>query len=80
MEFAGRAERIFNQNNSYAAVTGFKPDNSDYYNYTFPVTVTATTYTIRATPKSVQSEDDCGTMNLTQTGVKTHTGSLAGCW
>ena len=78
MNFAQTAERIFTEKNSYA--TAPLPDNTDYYTYTFPVAVTATTYTIRATPTAVQAADDCGTMNLTNTGQKTHTGSDADCW
>ncbi len=80
MEFAGIAERIYTQTNpnSYATVT--LPSNTDYYTFSFPVAVTATTYTIRATPTAIQNSDACGSMNLTQTGLKTHSGTLAGCW
>ncbi len=78
MEFAGTAERIFNQNNSYAAAA--LPTSTEFYTYSFPVAVTATSYTIKATPKGPQSSDDCGSMTLTQTGVKTHDGSLTECW
>ena len=80
MEFAGIAERIYTQTNpnSYATIT--LPANSDFYTYSFPVAVTATTYTIRATPTAIQNSDACGSMNLTQTGLKTHSGTLANCW
>ena len=80
MEFAGIAERIYTQTNpnSYATVT--LPSNTDFYTFSFPVAATATTFTIRATPTAIQSGDGCGSMNLTQTGLKTHTGTLAGCW
>ena len=80
MEFAGIAERIYTQTNpnSYATVT--LPSNTDFYTFSFPVAATATTYTIRATPTAIQSGDACGSMNLTQTGLKTHSGTLAGCW
>ena len=78
LEFAGTAERIFTQTNSYASVT--LPANSDFYTYSFPVAVTAISYTIRATPTGSQNTDKCGTMNLNQNDQRTHTGSLAGCW
>ena len=79
IEFAGTAERIFNTTtpNSYATAT--EPDDTTFYNYSLPVS-TATTYTVTAAPIGVQSEDGCGTMTLTHTGVKTHTGSQTGCW
>ena len=78
LEFAGTAERVYNQDNSYAAIV--LPTSTDYYTYSFPVAVTANAYTIRATPKTIQDSDACGTMNLTQTGARTHTGELTGCW
>ena len=78
MEFAGFAERIYTQNESYAAVT--LPANTDFYTYSFPAAVTATTYTIRATPTAVQIKDACGTMNLNQDDQRTHTGPLPDCW
>ena len=78
IEFAGIAERVFTQTNSYA--TAGIPANTDFYTYTFPVAVTATTYTIRATPTDIQNSDKCGTMNLTHAGQKTHSGSDTDCW
>ena len=78
LQFAGTAERIFTQTNSY--VTSALPADTDIYTYSFPVAITALTYTIRATPTAVQSADRCGTMTLTQTGQKTNTGTEADCW
>ena len=83
LEFAGNAERIFTQENSYLSVDddgGIKPANTTYYVYSFPSAATGTTYTLRATPTDVQNEDGCGTMTLAQTGEKTYTGSQSGCW
>ncbi len=80
IEFAGSAERIYTQSNPNSYVTAALPADTDFYTYTFPATVTATTYTIRATPTARQDEDGCGTMTLTQTGQRTYTGSLTGCW
>jgi len=78
LSFANNAERIFNATNSYATVA--LPDNKDFYTYDFPVAVTATSYTIRATPTSSQNTDKCGTMTLSSTGQKTHTGTSPDCW
>jgi type IV pilus assembly protein PilE len=78
MDFAGFAERIYTQDNSYVAVT--LPAATDYYTYSFPVAVTATSWTIRATPIGDQANDKCGTMNLTHTGLRTYSGTEAGCW
>lgn len=87
IEFASDAERIFTLTSSYLTVDdssdgnpGIVPANTDYYAYSFPAAATATTYTIRATPTSVQSGDACGNMNLAHTGAKTYSGSKAGCW
>ena len=78
LSFAGVAERVYTQNTSYATVA--LPANSDYYNFSFPVAVTAQAWTIRATPQGAQSADKCGTMNLTHTGIRSHSGSASGCW
>jgi type IV pilus assembly protein PilE len=47
-----------------------------YYNLT--LSVTATGYTVTATPVSDQAKDSCGVLTLNQAGVKTPT--TAGCW
>ncbi len=78
LNFAGDAERIYTLSNSYA--TAALPADTDFYTFSFPVAVTATTFTIRATPTSLQSDDGCGTMNLNHTGQKTRTGSQSDCW
>ena len=78
MEFSGMAERIYTQTNSYT--TAALPDDTDSYTYSFPVAITATTFTIRATPTTAQSPDKCGSMNLTHTGQRTNTGSDNNCW
>jgi len=78
IEFAGQAERVFTQTNSYA--TAALPATTDYYTFSFSVDPTATVYTIQAAPKSGQDQDGCGTMRLNQAGLRTKTGSLADCW
>lgn len=39
-----------------------------------------TAYTIQAAPLADQSGDRCGTMTLTSTGLRSHTGSGSECW
>ena len=78
IEFAGEAARILTETSSYASLA--LPGNPDYYTFSFPVTPTATAYSLLATPKGVQLKDKCGSMALTNTGKKTHTGSDTGCW
>ena len=78
LEFAGTAERIFTESNTYATAT--LPANTSFYTFTLP-TLTATSYTIRAVPTSIQSDDKCGTMTLAQTGERTpDSGALSDCW
>ena len=78
IEFANQAERIFTQTNSYAGTA--LPANTTFYTYSFGAGPSATAYTIVATPAGTQSSDKCGTMNLTQAGVRTHSGTETGCW
>ncbi|MCP4047022.1 MAG: prepilin-type N-terminal cleavage/methylation domain-containing protein [Gammaproteobacteria bacterium] len=78
IEFIGQAERVFTQTNSYATAT--LPANTDYYTYTFSVAASVTAYTIQAAPKTIQNQDDCGTMRIDQAGLRTKTGTLADCW
>ncbi|MDP2265593.1 MAG: type IV pilin protein, partial [Thiobacillus sp.] len=48
------------------------------YNITFSVTPAAAVYTLRAIPTTGQSNDICGTMTLSNTGVQMP--ATAGCW
>lgn len=79
VKFAGIAERVFTETNSYTSLTVPVPEHAGIYTYTLPVK-TATAYTIQAAPVSGQSADKCGTMALTSTGLRTHTGSDSECW
>ena len=79
-QFAGFAERVFTQSNSYASVSLPAGDNFYTYSWGAPDPPTATAYTIKATPTTVQNKDRCGTMTLTQTGQKTNTGTETDCW
>jgi type IV pilus assembly protein PilE len=85
LEFAGTAERIFTQTNSYLSTdadTDGTPNevivDTDFYTYTFSAGPTATTWTIQAAPKTGQDEDPCGTMTLNQTGARA--GAVTGCF
>lgn len=50
------------------------------YNLTISA-VTATTYTLSATPTGAQANDKCGTLTLTHTGVKdVSSASVEECW
>lgn len=58
-----------------------------YYTYKFPATtasVTTSSYTIQAVPKSIQVSRDakCGTLSIDNTGTRGATGSsgTTGCW
>lgn len=80
LEIANFMEREFTENNSYAGVTIAETGvTSDDYTFTNPIPdLTATTYTLTAVPQGAQANDACGTLTLTQTGVKD--ANTAGCW
>lgn len=49
--------------------------------YNLTITVTATTYTLSATPTGAQANDKCGTLTLTHSGVKgVSLATVAECW
>ncbi|MEY3761039.1 MAG: hypothetical protein RIR39_2530 [Pseudomonadota bacterium] len=81
LSLANTMERNFTTTNSYVGIT---PTNTDYY--TITITATASSYTLSAAPAGTQANDSCGTLTLTQTGVKCPSDNLtcashtAGCW
>jgi len=86
VEYAGLAERHFTVNNAY---TGFTLPTTQSpreagatARYTLAPAVTATTFTITATPQGGQASDRCGTLAVTNTGAKSKTGAapLSECW
>ncbi len=85
LELASYLERYFTENSSYTgAVLPFNqsPKTGTAF-YTFTLTTVAgppSQYTLTATPQSGQASDGCGTMSLTHTGVRSHTGSESNCW
>lgn len=81
---AARQERYYAQNNTYAdthAKLGYANNQSSSSKYTLGISnVTATTYTLTATPARTDSK--CGNLTLNQAGTKGESGSgtLADCW
>ncbi|PAV48170.1 pilus assembly protein PilE [Pseudomonas sp. HAR-UPW-AIA-41] len=81
---AARQERYYAQNNTYAdtaAKLGYANNNSSSSKYTLAISnVSATTYTLTATP--AQTDSKCGNLTLNQAGTKGESGSgtLADCW
>lgn len=82
-------ERCYSQNFSYTTACGALPtfpQTSPQAYYTINISnLTATTYTLTATPRGTQTEDDqCASMAITQANVKTASDSTATaspkCW
>lgn len=84
MSFAGAMERNFTVKNTYlgaaaggadtgapAIFSAKSPIDGDeaYYNLTISA-ATATTFTLSATPANQQANDTCGTLTVTNTGVR----------
>tara|TARA_R110001583_G_scaffold173287_1_gene327190 strand:- start:35212 stop:35631 length:420 start_codon:yes stop_codon:yes gene_type:complete len=80
LEMSNFMEREFTETNSYAGVTiAATGVTSDYYTFTTPIpNLTATSYTLTAVPQGGQANDSCGTLTLSQTGVKG--ADTTGCW
>lgn len=85
---AGQLERYFTERGTYATATlgtsGVYPNHTENSYYTLSLAnLTATTYTLQATPANQQVGDPCGTMTYTDAGVKGVTGgtwTVAQCW
>ncbi len=92
-------ERYFTVNNTYrgAAAGGSDTGAPEVYATTCPVdggtatynltisAATASTYTVQAAPTGAQTNDKCGTLTLTNTGLKGVTSASTGvtwqdCW
>ncbi|MDX1697351.1 MAG: type IV pilin protein [Thiohalobacterales bacterium] len=91
MALSSAMERYFTQNNTYAGATlsganaifpGQCPIDGGTAFYNLAITnLTATTYTVTATPAGSQTKDSCGTLSLTQTGLKAASGgTIDQCW
>ncbi|RAU17359.1 type IV pilin [Nitrincola tibetensis] len=94
LELAQFMERHYTANNQYTVgntnpvtppalpfTVSPKDGGAVFYNIDLAI-ITATTYTLRATPAGAMAGDNCGNLTLTHTGVKGRTGSLAlnQCW
>ena len=88
MQLASAMERDFSRNNQYRDLVGVGnfsnqcPIDGGTATYTLAIAnLTATTYTLQATPAGAQAGDPCGTLTLTNTLQKGQTsGTLAECW
>ncbi len=93
---ANAMERHFTETNSYLGVgmtdgdtgsptifsaTSPVDGGTPYYNLTISA-ATADSYTLDATPIGAQANDPCGTLSLTQTGVRSVSTALSvtDCW
>ena len=97
--FASTMERYYSVNNTYAGAGAAGGDTGTptifpascpvdggaaTYNLTIQA-ADASTFEVRAAPTGVQANDKCGTLTLTNTGLKDITGAAAGmtrdkCW
>lgn len=86
MELRQAMERGYSTNYSYATTAGNVtiPDTVTGYTISIvPAALTASTYTLQAQPvaSGPQANDPCGTLTLTQSGVKSVSGStVQDCW
>ncbi|MDP3813577.1 type IV pilin protein [Pseudomonas sp.] len=86
LEVANKQERFLLDNRQYAApLSALGMSTPAEVSSNYAVTVTSSTvpgYTVTATPIGAQLADDteCGTLTLTQLGVKTASGGGARCW
>ena len=90
--FAGAMERYFTKNNTYVGATAANVYNTQCpidggaatYNLSVQAS-TASTFTVQAVRTGAQASDKCGTLTLSNTGLKGVTGANAGitpqdCW
>jgi type IV pilus assembly protein PilE len=73
-------ERFFTENSSYAGAV-LPSTSTDYYDLVFTAAPSASSYAIKATPKSGtgQANDSCLNLTITSTGAKTASGT-GRCW
>lgn len=80
IEVGQKLERYYSRSGNYASA-GVSTGDYNSNNYTFAFSVlTATTYTVSATPVagSSQAGDDCSTLTLDYLGAQTP--ATSGCW
>jgi type IV pilus assembly protein PilE len=90
VQLAQFMERYYTANGRYVDADGDAPDlpfteaprdgNDKYYDLQLDG-VDAQNYTLQAVPKGAMAGDRCGTLSVTQAGVKAVTaGTVADCW
>lgn len=83
LENAQFLERSYTMANRYDEAGALphiqSPSNGDA-RYDIAVEAAAQTFTLSATPTGTMAGDDCGTLTLTNTGVRGADGDLAQCW
>lgn len=91
LELAQFMERHYTANGKYLTAANAAPvlpftaapkdGATKYYDLSFTAAPTANAYTLRAVPKGAMASDSCGTLSITNTGVKSQSsGTLAECW
>lgn len=85
VESAQVLERYYTEQNTYVGgslpfAEAPKDGTTKYFDISFGAGPTATSYTIRAVPKGAMLNDACGTLTLTNTGVKGSAGAVDTCW
>ncbi len=64
---------------TFGSTTSPLEGGSPYYNLTI-FAADATTYELRAAPINAQANDPCGTLTLTNTGLRASLGAGTNCW
>ncbi|GGE74046.1 type IV pilin [Streptosporangium jomthongense] len=78
-QYAGDFSYLEGGNQPTLPFTQSPRNGTAFYNFSFNGTVTANAFTVQAVPAGDQANDGCGTLRLTQAGVKTST-SGSNCW
>ncbi len=80
-QLAQELERCFTRNNSYTAdACPSEPRESPDGFYNIRIVADATTYTLTATPRGVQTRDHCDELTLDETGTRGADPSVEECW
>ena len=87
VELAQFMERYYTSRGTYVGATlpfGASPRDGGkaFYTLSFKGQLSASSYVLQAVPQDVMAEDDCGTLTLTNTGLKGQADgqSLGRCW
>lgn len=89
LDIASRQRHYFTENRKFtdSMTTGLKfgddKSENDYWQATITLGGSGATYSLVIAPVAPHTDSECSTFNLTNTGLKTHTGSAAAakdCW